>query len=312
MIEYISPFFIAVVAALLATPFIIKLAFLVGALDRPNRRKVHHQIMPRLGGLGIYIGFIISVLLFLELTMQLKGMILGGTIILLVGIVDDIRGISPLPKLMGQIFAALTVAYMGITVNFINNPFDGLFELGPLAIPFTVLWIVSITNAVNLIDGLDGLASGISTIALLTFSIISFSMGHVVVPMLALALAGAVVGFLRFNFFPARIFLGDSGSMFLGFNIAVLAVFGLLKGVTLVAFVIPIIVLGVPILDTGFAIIRRFYRRKPIFQPDKSHIHHRLLRRGYSHRQVVMIIYFISLCFSATAILVTRNMNIFF
>lgn len=311
MLYFVSPFITAMIITYLATPIIIKLSHQVGALDQPDHRKVHSRVMPRLGGIGIYLGFVLSALFFTELTQQHLGIFLGGTLILILGIVDDIRGLSPKTKLLGQITAALVVALMGVTVNFISNPLDGLFDLGPLGIPFTLLWIVSITNAVNLIDGLDGLASGISTIALVTFSLIAYSMGQVVVPLLALALAGAVLGFLRYNFFPARIFLGDSGSMFLGFNVAVLAVYGLLKGVTLVAFVIPILILGVPILDTIFAIIRRFYRHKPIFKPDKSHIHHRLLRKGFSHRQVVMIIYLISLCFSVSAILVTRNINIF-
>ncbi|RQD76928.1 MAG: undecaprenyl/decaprenyl-phosphate alpha-N-acetylglucosaminyl 1-phosphate transferase [Candidatus Syntrophonatronum acetioxidans] len=307
---YLYTFFLSMLVTLLATPLVIKLAYRVGALDQPDNRKVHRKIMPRLGGGAIYIGFIISLIFFMDFNLQVLGIILGGTLILILGAVDDIWGIPPLLKLKGQVVAALVVAAFGVRVNFLSNPFDGFIELGLLTIPFTVLWIVAITNAVNLIDGLDGLASGISTIALATFAVISFFMGQPLVSLMALALVGSVLAFLKYNFFPARVFLGDSGSLFLGFNVASLAVFGLLKGVTMVAFVIPIIVLGVPLFDTLFAVVRRYLQREPIFQADKEHIHHRLLKKGFSHRQVVVLIYLISLCFSASALLMFKNLSI--
>ena len=308
---YVYTLLVSLLVTLLVTPLVIKLAYRVGALDKPDTRKVHRKIMPRLGGVAIYIGFIISLILFMDFNLQVLGIILGGTLILILGAVDDIWGIPPLLKLKGQIAAALVVAAFGVRVNFINNPFDGFIELGLLTIPFTVLWIVAITNAVNLIDGLDGLASGISSIALVTFAAISFFMGQPLVSLMALALAGSVIAFLKYNFFPARVFLGDSGSLFLGFNVASLAVFGLLKGVTMVAFVIPIIVLGVPVFDTLFTVARRYLQKEPIFKADKEHIHHRLLKKGFSHRQVVVLIYLISLGFSASALIMFRNLNIF-
>lgn len=310
LLPYIYIFSLSLLTTLVVTPLVIKLAFRIGAVDKPGYRKIHRTVMPRLGGLGIYLGFMVSLLVFLELNAQVAGIILGGTVILVTGIVDDIRGISPWAKLSGQALAALLVIYLGgITVTLISNPFDGYIQLGLLSVPFTLLWIMSVTNAVNLVDGLDGLASGISIIALTTFSVISYFMGHTTVSLLAAGLGGAILGFLRYNFFPARLFLGDSGSLFLGFNVAVLAVLGLLKGVTLLAFIIPILVLGVPIADTFYAVCRRFLARRPIFAPDKSHIHHRLLKKGYSHPQVVVMIYLASLFFSASALLVVRNFN---
>ncbi len=304
-------FGIAFGVTLLVTPWVAKLAYFIGALDRPGKRKVHDTIMPRLGGLAVFAGFLAASSLLIGDNPKVAGLLLGGTTILLLGIVDDVRGLSPKVKLLGQVFAASIVVYAGISVQFINNPFDGYFYLRALSIPFTIFWIVSVTNAVNLIDGLDGLASGVSVIALLTFALIAYQIDQVMVSMLALALAGAILGFLRYNFYPAKIFLGDSGSMFLGFMVSVLAVFGLLKGVTMIAFVVPIIVLGVPVFDTCFAIFRRYCDHQPIFQADKQHIHHRLLKRGLSHRQTVLVIYGISLFFSLGALLMMRNYSLF-
>lgn len=299
-------FVIAFAVSLLSTPWVARLAFRIGAVDQPSKRKIHHRVMPRLGGLAVFAGFAVAAA-FLGVDSRLGGLLAGGTVILLLGILDDTRGLSPKVKLFGQTVAATIVVFSGIRIEFINNPFNGYFYLGDFSIPFTVFWIVAITNAVNLIDGLDGLASGVSTIALLTFAIIAYQIGQSTVSLLALALAGAILGFLRYNFYPAKIFLGDCGSMFLGFMVAVLAVFGLLKGVTVVTFVVPIIILGVPIFDTCFAILRRFYEHKPIFQADKQHLHHRLLSFGFSHRQTVLLIYGLSLIFSASALLLIYN-----
>jgi UDP-GlcNAc:undecaprenyl-phosphate GlcNAc-1-phosphate transferase len=306
MQQYLLLFGVAVAVSLLATPWAGRLAFHIGAVDRPNKRKIHQQNMPRLGGLAVYVGFLAAGVL-LPLEPRLTGLLLGGTVILLLGLLDDTRGLSPKVKLLGQSAAAAIVVAFGIRIDFINNPFNGYLYLGDFSFPFTVLWIVAITNAINLIDGLDGLASGVSAIVLFTFAVIAHQIGQSTVSLLALALAGAILGFLRYNFYPAKIFLGDCGSMFLGFMIAVLAVFGLLKGLTVVTFVVPVIVLGVPVFDTCFAILRRFCERRPIFQADKGHLHHRLLSRGYSHRQAVLFIYFLSLLFSAGALLLIYN-----
>lgn len=304
--QYLLLFGIAFLISLMATPLVSKLAFRVGALDKPDKRKVHDKIMPRMGGVAVFAGFVVAALTQVNGNPKVIGLLLGGTLIFLLGLMDDIHGVSPKTKLLVQIAAACVVVAFGIRISFFNNPFNGYFYLGILSIPFTILWIVAVTNAVNLIDGLDGLASGVSTIALLTFAVIAAQIGQPTVSILAFALAGAVLGFLRYNFYPAKIFLGDSGSMFLGYMISVLAVFGLLKGVTMITFVTPILVLGVPIFDTCFAILRRYCANKPIFQADKKHIHHRLLSRGLSHPQAVLVIYFISMAFSASALWMVR------
>jgi len=300
--------------ALLITPLVRKWAFKCGALDRPNQRKLHHKVMPRLGGLAIFISFLTAVLITREITLQVAGLLTGGFLIVLLGFLDDTRGVSPRVKLAGQVVAACAVIPFGLEVNFLTNPLSGEpLLLGFLSIPVTVLWIVSVTNAVNLIDGLDGLASGITCIASLTLaavvciemyqSVSSPAQWEAVV--LALILAAAVLGFLRYNFYPAKIFLGDTGSMFLGFSVAVLSIMGLAKSATFISVIIPIVILGIPLLDTVFAILRRYLGQKPIFQPDREHLHHRLIQMGMSHRQAVLSIYGVSLVLGLSAIVLT-------
>ncbi len=311
MQQYLLVFLAGFIITLLCTPLVRIIAYKSGAVDMPEQRKIHKDPMPRLGGLAIYVGFMAAVLFFVESDPKVTGLLLGGTIILILGIFDDIKGISPQVKLLGQTAAALVVIAFGINIQFLSNPFDSLIFLGSLSIPFTILWIVGITNAVNLIDGLDGLASGISVIALCSFSYIAFVNEQFTVSLLTFLLASCILGFLRYNFYPAVIFLGDSGSMFLGFNIAALAVYGLLKGVTLIALIVPLMILGVPIFDTFFAIIRRKREHQPIFKADKKHIHHRLLNRGLNHWQAVLIIYLLSMCFSASALWFSLNSRLF-
>ncbi|MDF9406964.1 MAG: putative undecaprenyl-phosphate N-acetylglucosaminyl 1-phosphate transferase [Pelotomaculum sp. PtaB.Bin013] len=302
--------------ALLITPWVRKWAFKCGALDRPNRRKVHERLMPRLGGLAIYLSFVASVMITSqEVARQAIGLIIGGSLIVLLGVIDDTRGVSPRIKLAGQVLAAFAVIPFGLKVEFITNPLSAqMITLGLFSIPVTVLWLVSVTNAVNLIDGLDGLAGGTTFIALLTLAATvwievaragSSSPGQEVAVILALILAGAVFGFLRYNFYPARIFLGDSGSMFLGYSVAVLAIMGLAKGPTFISVIIPVVILGIPLLDTVFAIVRRYCGHRPIFQPDKEHLHHRLMDMGLSHRQTVLCIYAINIILSLSAIIMT-------
>ncbi|MDW7652089.1 MAG: MraY family glycosyltransferase [Bacillota bacterium] len=311
MYQYLLLLVVAFSVTLAVTPLVSKLAFRVGAVDHPEKRKVHDKVMPRLGGLAVYAGFMAAVF-FLPVTGEkVTGLLMGGTVVFLVGIVDDIRGISPKLKLAGQILAAFIVVSYGVRIDFMSNPFNEYFYFGSLSAPITVIWIVAITNAINLIDGLDGLAAGVTTIALLTFAVIALMIGQHIVSLLAFALAGSVLGFLRYNFFPAKIFLGDCGSMFLGYMVSVLAVFGLLKGVTMLTFIVPIVVLGVPIFDTCFAIVRRYCEHKPIFQADKKHLHHRLLSRGLSHPQAVLLIYCISIFFSMSALWMMRSTRLF-
>lgn len=307
---YILPLLAAFLISLALTPWVRSRAFSWGAVDVPNQRKVHHVYMPRLGGLVIYLAFIPAVLMAFSFKMPVLGLVLGATLIMLLGIVDDIRGLSPRMKLAGQIVAALAVIPFGIRVDFVTNPFNNeIVTLGLIAIPVTVLWLVAVTNAVNLIDGLDGLAGGISCIASLTMAAVALTQfrifgdfGQLEVVFLSLILAASVLGFLKYNFHPASIFLGDSGSMLLGFSLGVISVLGLTKSATAISVIIPLVVLGIPLLDTVFAIVRRYHGHKPIFQPDKEHLHHQLLARGFTHRETVVLIYIISMLLGVSAV----------
>ncbi|MZP29490.1 undecaprenyl/decaprenyl-phosphate alpha-N-acetylglucosaminyl 1-phosphate transferase [Heliobacterium undosum] len=302
----------AFLLALLLTPLARRLAFLIGAVDAPGGRKVHQQLMPRLGGLAIFGGFMLTVVA-LGVTdsdyqrSEIIGMLVGGAIIVLVGILDDTRDLPAKVKLLGQVVAALAILPFGLSVDFVTNPFVGpdVVELGWLRGPITVLWIIGVTNAVNLIDGLDGLAAGIAAIASVTMAIVAWTQGQILVASLALVLAASSAGFLKHNFHPARIFMGDTGAMFLGFTLACLSIMGLAKVATVISVFIPILIVGIPILDTGFAIFRRVQKGQPIFQADKDHLHHRLLALGFSHPQTVMIIYGINTVLGATAVFLT-------
>lgn len=313
--QYIGAMLLALVLSLVITPLVKKLAIRWGVMDKPNQRKVHQQLMPRMGGLAIFISFALVVLITQPITETILGLLVGATWIVLVGIVDDFKGLSARVKLVGQIIGALILIGFGYKVNFITNPFsEGMLILGKLAIPITVLWIIGVTNAVNLIDGLDGLAAGTSGIAALTMALVVLSQyafnpalaadSLVVIP-LALILLGSLLGFLKYNFHPAQIFMGDSGSMFLGFTLSALAITGLTKGAAVISVFIPIVILGIPILDTFFAILRRYLNKQPIFQPDKHHLHHCLLEKGLSHRQTVLTIYGINLVLGASAVIMT-------
>ncbi len=288
------------------TPLVKKLAYKVGATDQPNVRKVHQKIMPRLGGLAIYIGFIAGFLILRPEDPYAGVIILGSAIILLTGMADDIFELSARWKLVGQLIAAFTVVLGGVQINFINLPFGGELEFGSLSIPITIIWIVGITNAVNLIDGLDGLAAGVSTIGLATIGFMAMLKGDVFVMSIALILIVSTIGFLYFNFHPAKIFMGDTGALFLGYMIAVLSMLGF-KNVTMISLIIPLIILGVPISDTFFAIIRRIVNKSPLHAPDKSHLHHCLLRIGFTHKQTVIIIYAIAAMFSMAAIIFSMS-----
>jgi len=304
--QYILPLLLALLAGYLITPAVRVLAFKVGAMDHPDPRKVHNGLMPRMGGLAVYLAFVAAVLLFREITPQVWGLLAGSTVILLVGILDDIKGLSPRVKLAGQILAAAVIVPFGIQVDFITNPLNGeLIFLGVFTIPLTIFWVVAVTNAVNLIDGLDGLAGGVSAIAAMTMAAVTWTqwgtagMENI---MLALTLVAALAGFLKHNFYPAKIFLGDTGSLFLGFTLSVMAIMGLTKSATAVSVIIPLVILGVPLMDTTFAVVRRYHEHKPIFQPDKEHLHHRLMAMGLSHRQTVLAIYGLSAFLGLTAV----------
>ncbi|MGG5255335.1 glycosyltransferase family 4 protein [Neobacillus sp. SM06] len=294
---------ICFVISLVITPPIKKFAYIIGATDRPNIRKVHKSLMPRLGGLAIYLGFLTGVL-FLKPENQYSGSIMvGSVIVVLTGVLDDVFELSAKLKFIMQFIAGfIVVIYGGLQVNFINLPFGGMLEFGLFSIPFTILWIIGITNAINLIDGLDGLAAGVSSIALIAISGMAMIMGNLYVVTIGSILLVSTLGFLYYNFHPAKIFMGDTGALFLGFMIAVLSLLGF-KNVTFVSFIVPIIILGVPISDTFFAILRRLMNKKPLSAPDKSHLHHCLLRIGFTHKQTVLIIYLIAAFFSLAAVI---------
>lgn len=294
---------VAFFASILLTPLVKRLAFRIGAVDAPNYRKVHSRIMPRLGGLAIFLSFLIGLLILRPDSQYIVAIVIGATLIIITGVLDDMYEISAKAKMLGQLAAAgIIVFYGGIQIEFITLPFGGELEFGFLSIPVTILWIIGITNAINLIDGLDGLAAGVSTIALITLSVMAFIMSNFFVLAVAALLACSTIGFLFYNFHPAKIFMGDTGALFLGFMIAVLSLLGF-KNITMVSFIIPVIMLGVPISDTFFAIVRRVRNKQKWSDPDKSHLHHRLIDIGFSHRQTVLIIYGIAAMFGLFAII---------
>lgn len=293
---------VAFALALAGTPLVIRLAHRAGAVDQPDERKVHQVAMPRIGGCAFFLAFMISTVFILKVPAPYTGIVLGGAIIFIVGLLDDVYQISPWLKLLGQCLAAVVAMSFGVVVYFVTNPFEGMFLLGNLALPLTFLWIVGITNAINLIDGLDGLAAGISAVAATTMGVVALLQGLDLVFMVAMVLVAALIGFLPYNFHPAKTFMGDCGSNFLGFVLAGLAVCGMTKSTAVISLIIPIIILGIPILDTLFAIVRRLNNRTPIFRPDKDHLHHRLMALGFSHRNTVLVIYAISAFFGALAI----------
>ncbi|MBZ4654051.1 MAG: hypothetical protein JG781_1390 [Peptococcaceae bacterium] len=303
MLNYFYPLIIAFCVALFGTPLVKRLAYKIKAVDKPAARKVHQKLMPRLGGLAICIGFWTALLLTQEMTREIYALLGGGLLIILVGIGDDIKGVSPKTKLLVQVLAACIVLAAGVRVNFMTHPIDGVIDLGYLGYPLTVLWIIGVTNAVNLIDGLDGLAAGVSAIAAVTLGIVSLIEGVTAMAFIPFILAASILGFLKYNFHPAQIFMGDTGSLFLGFNLATIAIIGLTKSATVISLFLPIVILGIPIMDTLFAIIRRYHNGKPIFSADKDHLHHRLLALGLSHRHTVLAIYGVSLLLGVSAVL---------
>ncbi len=308
---YLLTFLVAFLVTYFATPVVKIFASRIRAVDIPNDRKVHILPVPRLGGLAIYIGFLAAVLaaLFLAEATGIKigrqvilGILLGGTLLTLVGMRDDIKNLRPTTKLAWQIAAALLVIFFGIEISFISNPFDGIWPIGIFAVPLTLIWVVGITNAINLIDGLDGLAAGVTAISSLALFFVALRTHQIGAAVLMLALVGATLGFLRYNFFPASVFLGDSGSMFLGFVLATSSVIGVLKTTLVVALVVPVIILGVPIFDTLFAIGRRLKAGKHPFEADDRHIHHMLLRAGFNKREAVLAIYIACFLLSIIAV----------
>ncbi|WP_090085944.1 MraY family glycosyltransferase [Lentibacillus persicus] len=289
--------------SLLITPVMIKFAGWVKATDKPDFRKVHTAPIPTLGGLAIFVSFLIGVLILQPAGDYHVAILTGAFVIVGLGFFDDIFNLAAKTKFITQLAVALFVVYWGgLQMEFINLPFGGEIEFGFFSSIVTILWIVGVTNAINLIDGLDGLAAGVSSIALLTLAVMAVIMGNVYVATMAFILFFSTSGFLRYNFFPAKIFMGDTGALFLGYMIGVLALLGF-KNVTVISFIIPIFILGVPITDTLIAMIRRFINKQPLSSPDSAHLHHRLIRAGFTHKQTVLFIYALSAMFCISAIL---------
>ena len=280
---------VALVVSFLMTPVVKTFAYKVGAIDVPkDNRRMHKVPIPRLGGLAIFIGFMASILLFAEINTEMKSILLGAVIIVVLGVVDDIMALPAMLKFVVQIAAALIPALNGVQILAFSNPnifSESLYwVLGGLSVPFTVLWIVAITNAVNLIDGLDGLANGVSAISATTMLVIALVGGETQVSIVLAALVGACVGFMPYNMNPAKMFMGDTGATFLGFILATMSIQGLFKYYAVVSFVVPFLILGLPIFDTAFAFIRRIAHGQSPMHADRSHLHHRLIDMGLNQK----------------------------
>lgn len=312
ILSLILCFSMAFAISLALTPAVTSLAYKIGAIDVPkDKRRVHKKPIPRLGGLAIYYGFLISVVFFCNMDKQLIGIIAGSLLIVGVGILDDVMQLRAGVKFIVQIIAALIVAYCDVRVKAISMPIPivegGILSLGIFSVPITVLWIVGVTNAVNLIDGLDGLAVGISSIATFSLFFIAILAGEPIVAILAAALAGSCLGFLPYNFNPAKIFMGDTGSTFLGYMLSIICIQGLFKGYVIISFIVPFLILGLPIFDTAYAILRRIKNKKPIMSPDRGHLHHRLIDMGLSQKQTVAVMYIISMILGLSAVMVVGS-----
>jgi UDP-GlcNAc:undecaprenyl-phosphate GlcNAc-1-phosphate transferase len=258
----------------------------LGVVDLPEGRRLNRRPIPRLGGLAIFLGILVPALAFLDLSEQMRGILLGAAVACVVGAIDDFRGLAPAPKLAGQVLAAVIVVASDVWIDRFTFPVIGIVELPAwVGMPLTVLWIVAVMNMVNFLDGMDGLAAGVCAISGLTFAVLALSLGKIDAAILAAVVAGACLGFLRHNFFPARIFMGDSGALVLGFVLASVSVAGLVKTASTVVLFLPLVVLAVPILDTSFVVAKRLKYRRPVMTADRSHLHHRFVDIGYSQRR---------------------------
>lgn len=299
---YFIAFGAALLGALVLTPVARTLATRLGAVDVPEDRKVHEKTTPTLGGVAIYASMLMGMGVYLavdyhKVSSDMLGIILGATIIFIFGVIDDVRHLSPLSKLFGQILSAGVLVIMGVQIQNIRIPGTAVVSLSPeLSVVVSLIWVVAFINIINLIDGLDGLAAGITCIAAASMFYFATQTGvgpaFVDAALISIVMAGATLGFLRYNFHPASIFMGDSGSMLLGFLLGAMTIQGVLKSIAAVALVVPLMAMAIPILDTGMAIVRRLRKGKPITHADKEHIHHRLLNMGHSQRQAVLLLYF--------------------
>ncbi len=283
---------VALVIVIILTPAVGGMARRLGVVDLPGGRRVNPLPVPRLGGLALFLGLLVPALAFLHTGRENRGLILGAAVAVTVGLVDDIRGLDWYVKLGGQVAAAAVPTAFGVWIDRFTLPFIGIHTLPePAGIALTIVWIVAIMNMVNFLDGLDGLAAGVAAIAGLTFSVIALSLGKVDAAVLSAIVFGACLGFLRHNFYPARVIMGDSGALLLGYVLAAVSVQGLLKTAATVALFFPLLVLAVPIVDTTFVVVRRLKHGEKVFEGDQAHLHHRFLRRGFSQRRAALTIW---------------------
>lgn len=298
---------VAILLSALLTPIITRLARRFGLLEYPNERRVHKKPMPIGGGIALFLAFWLALLFTGNWASGMWGLLVSSALVLITGLIDDLRGLSPLAKLGGQLVAGLVLIASGTRIEFVTNPMGGMLYLSWWSVPVTLLWLIAITNIINFIDGLDGLAAGIVAIACAPMVGVALAMDQPFAALLAVVLAGSVLGFLPYNFNPARIMMGDAGALFLGFMLGAISVEGALKGPTAIAIGVSVLALGLPILDTLFAIMRRLRAGRPFYKADRGHVHHRLLDLGYTQRQAVVGLYAASAALSMVAMAVLHT-----
>lgn len=311
LIRSIGAFIAAMVVVLIATPQVKRFAHRIGAVDHPNHRRINTKPIANIGGIAIFLGFWIAVFLFGEIGQNTLWMFLASTIILIAGFVDDIFELSPFVKLFIQLsVATFIVLVANIRIDFFRIPITGEYiMLGSFAVPLTVLWITGITNAINFIDGLDGLAAGTAGIAATTLMVVALTQGYSGIAIMLIALAASSFAFLKYNSNPAQIFMGDTGAMTLGFLLAIMSVEGLMKSAATIAIVVPLLALGLPILDSSFSIVRRISNGKSPFCADRGHLHHRLLDHGCDQKLAVRILYTVSVFSGGMAVVFVLGFN---
>ncbi|MCL2750681.1 MAG: undecaprenyl/decaprenyl-phosphate alpha-N-acetylglucosaminyl 1-phosphate transferase, partial [Coriobacteriia bacterium] len=314
---------IAILGTALFTPLSIKLAWKIDAIDYPDGRRVNTKPIPRLGGVAVFAGLVLSLGFVVVLNLiwpdilhirsintdiNYLGVGLAITVIFAIGFLDDVLQIKPYIKFLGHIVAASIACASGVLFSHFLNPFGpGVIDIGIMAYPVTVFYLVAFANIINLIDGLDGLAAGIVAICAAALLVLSFSRGYVDATIVGLAVVGVCAGFLVYNFYPARVFLGDSGSLVLGFCLGLVSLFGVVRTTALISLLIPVVIAGIPVIDTFTSIVRRIRLKQPIYRADKAHVHHRFISLGFSQRTTVLIIYGISIVLSVLAILIVQD-----
>lgn len=300
---------VAFAVAFGSTPIVKAFAQRLGAIDNPGEaRRIHNHPIPRMGGMAIFLGFLVSVVLFAEVTKPVQGILIGTVIIVATGVVDDIVSLKYWMKLLAQLLAAVIAAAHGVVIQVLMNPNvfsvnESIF-IGYLSIPVTILWIVGVTNAVNLIDGLDGLACGVSVISSVTMLVVALMVAEPNVALILACLMGGCIGFIPYNLNPAKIFMGDTGALLLGYVLATVSIMGMFKFYAVVTFLAPILALALPLFDTAFAIIRRLVRGQNPMKPDRGHLHHRLIDHGLSQKQAVAVLYSLSAMLGLTAVVI--------